>query len=207
MYAQATSAEEALMAYVGQVLENPVSGERIVFQKTAADTDGELLAFKLFLDPEGHVPGAHVHPEQEERFKVVKGTMRFQKGLKTVIASAGDTVVVSPGTMHRFANAGDELAHVLVEVRPALRMEQLLEVATSLAQEGRTNRKGMPRPLELALFVREFEREVRVPLVPAGLVRAALAPLARLAESQGLDERYRRLPAELLSAEDRRLAG
>jgi hypothetical protein len=65
----------------------------------------------------------------------------------------------------------------------------------------------MPRPLELALFVREFEREVRVPLVPAGLVRAALAPLARLAESRGLDERYWRLPAELLSVEDRRLAG
>jgi quercetin dioxygenase-like cupin family protein len=207
MYAQATSAEEEFMAYVGQVLENPVSRERIVFQKTAADTDGELLAFKLFLDPEGHVPGAHVHPVQEERFEVVKGTMRFQKGLKTVIAHAGDTVVVSPGTMHRFANAGNEPAHVLVEVQPALRMEQLLEIATSLAQEGRTNRKGMPRPLELALFVREFEREVRVPLVPAGLVRAALAPLARLAESRGLDERYRRLPAELLSAEDRRLAG
>src|SRR3712207_1736938 len=180
------------MAYVGQVLENPLSGERIVFQKTAADTDGELLAFKLFLDPEGHVPGVHVHPEQEERFEVMKGTIRFQKGLKTVVARAGDTVVVPPGTMHRFANAGDEPAHVLVEVRPALRMEQLLEIATSLAQQGRTNRKGMPRPLELALFVREFEREVRVPLVPAGLVRAALAPLARLAESRGLDERYRR---------------
>lgn len=132
------------MAYVGQVLENPVSRERIVFQKTAADTDGELLAFKLFLDPEGHVPGVHVHPEQEERFEVMKGTMRFQKGLKTVVARAGDTVGVSPGTIHRSANAGDEPAHVLVEVRPALRMEQLLEIATSLAQEGRTNRKGMP---------------------------------------------------------------
>ncbi len=195
------------MAYVGQVLENPVSGERIVFQKTAADTDGELLAFKLFLDPEGHVPGVHVHPEQEERFEVVKGTMRFQRGLKTVVARAGDTVVVPPGTMHRFANAGDEPAHLLVEVRPALRMEQLLEIATSLAQEGRTNRKGMPSPLDLALFVREFEREVRVPLMPAGLVRVALAPLARLAESRGLDERYRLLPAKLLSAEGRRLAG
>ncbi len=180
------------MAYVGQVLENPVSGERIVFQKTAADTDGELLAFKLFLDPEGHVPGAHVHPEQEERFEVVKGTMRFQKGLKTVIARAGDTVVVSPGTMHRFANAGDEPAHVLVEVRPALRMERLFETATALAREGRTNRKGLPKPLELALFVREFEREVRAPFPPAGVVRAVMAPLVWLATRQGLDERYRR---------------
>jgi mannose-6-phosphate isomerase-like protein (cupin superfamily) len=181
------------MAYAGQILENPVSGERIVFRKTSADTDGELLAFELFLAPDGHVPGAHVHPEQEERFEVVKGTMKFRRGLKTVIARPGDTVVVPPRTIHRFENGGNEPAHVLVEVRPALRMEQLFETATALAREGRTNRKGLPKPLELALFVREFEREVRAPFPPAGVVRAVTAPLAWLAALQGLDERYRRL--------------
>lgn len=180
------------MAYAGQILENPISGERIIFRKTSADTGGELLAFELFLAPDGHVPGAHVHPEQEERFEVVKGTMKFQKGLKTVGARAGDTVVVPPRVAHRFANAGDEPAHVLVEVRPALKMEQLFETATALAREGRTNRKGLPKPLDLALFVREFEREVRAPVVPAGVVRAAIAPLAWLAGRRGLDDRYRR---------------
>jgi quercetin dioxygenase-like cupin family protein len=179
------------MAYAGQILENPVSGERIVFRKTASDTGGELLAFELFLAPNGHVPGAHVHPEQEERFEVVKGTMKFRRGLKTVIARAGDTVVVPAGVTHRFENAGNELAHVLVEVRPALRMEQLFETATALAREGRTNRKGLPKPLELALFVREFEQEVKAPFPPAGVVRAVMAPLAWLAALQGLDERYR----------------
>lgn len=148
-----------------------------------------MLAFELLLSPDGHVPGAHVHPEQEERFEVVEGTMTFRKGLKTVVARAGDKVAVPPGTMHRFVNAGEGTAHVLVEVRPALRMEQLLETSAALAVEGRTNRKGMPNPLELALLVREFEREVRAPLVPAGLVRAVMAPLAWLASLQGLDER------------------
>jgi len=129
------------VAYAGQILENPVSRERIVFCKTSADTDGELVAFELLLDPEGHVPGAHVHPEQEELFEVVKGTVKFQKGLKTIVARAGDTVVPS-GTIHRFANAGDGPAHVLVEVRPALRMEQLLETATALAREGARTARG-----------------------------------------------------------------
>jgi quercetin dioxygenase-like cupin family protein len=180
------------MAYAGQILENPVSGERIVFRKTASDTDGELLAFELFLDPDGQVPGAHVHPEQEERFEVVEGTMKFRRGLKTVVARPGDVVVVPPGTVHRFENAGEETAHVLVEVRPALRMERLLETTTALAREGRTDRKGLPKPLELALFVREFEREVRAPLVPASLVRAVMTPLAWFAVLRGLDERHRR---------------
>ena len=184
------------MAYAGQILENPVSGERIVFRTTALDTGGELLAFELFLAPDGHVPGAHVHPQQEERFEVVEGTMKFRRGLETVFARAGDTVIVPPGVIHRFENAGEEPAHVLVEVRPALRMEQLFETATALAREGRTNRKGLSKPLELALFVREFEREVRAPFPPAGVVRAIMAPLVWLAARQGLDERYRRVPVD-----------
>ena len=98
------------MAYAGQVIENPVSGEKITFRKTAADTDGELLAIDLELSADGHVPGAHVHPLQEERFEVVSGRMKFRKGLKTIVAEAGDVVTVEPGKIHKFENAGDEPA-------------------------------------------------------------------------------------------------
>ena len=70
------------MAFTGQTIHNPVSGERITFLKTAADTDGELLEFELELAPDGRVPGAHVHPEQEERFHVLEGTMTFRLGLQ-----------------------------------------------------------------------------------------------------------------------------
>ena len=114
------------MAFAGQVLDNPVTGERIVFRQTAADTGGELLVFDLILAPDGHVPGAHVHPSQEERFEVISGTMKFRLGARKIIAHAGDVVVVAPGSVHKFANAGDEPARVRVQVRPALKMEQLL---------------------------------------------------------------------------------
>ena len=166
------------MAYAGQIIDNPVSGERIVFRRTAADTSGELLEIDLVLDPDGRVPGAHVHPEQEETFHVQRGTMRFRMGLKTVVAGPGETVVVPRGTVHRFENAGDETAHVRVEVRPALRMEDLFETTVELAEQGRTFRSGMPKPVDLALFTREFAREVRGPYAPAWLQRASLAPLA-----------------------------
>jgi mannose-6-phosphate isomerase-like protein (cupin superfamily) len=117
------------MAHAGQILDNPISGERIIFRETAADTGGELLAIDLILSPGGHVPGAHVHPAQEERFEVVSGTMKFRLGRKKILAEAGDTVTVPAGSIHKFANAGDVPAHVRVEVRPALKMEQLFEMA------------------------------------------------------------------------------
>ena len=49
------------MAYAGQMVENPVTGERIVFRQTSADTGGELVAIDLALPVGGHVPGVHVH--------------------------------------------------------------------------------------------------------------------------------------------------
>src|SRR3954454_4534816 len=111
------------MAYAGQIIENPISGETIAFRQTAADTGGELLAFDLTLTPDGHVPGAHVHPEQEERFTVVEGTMKFRLGRRKIVAGPGETVVVPAGKVHRFANGGDADARVRVEVHPALKME------------------------------------------------------------------------------------
>jgi quercetin dioxygenase-like cupin family protein len=180
------------MAFSGQILNNPISGERFTFRKTAADTDGEVLVVDLELSPEGHVPGAHVHPLQEERFEVMEGTMKFRKGWRTIKARAGDKVVVPRGTVHRFKNAGHSPAQVRVEVRPALRMEELFESAVALAREGRTSASGMPYPLDLALFMREFEAEVRAPFAPAPLARMAMAPLVWLARRRGLDSRYQK---------------
>ena len=183
------------MAYAGQTLHNPVSGEQITFLRTAADTDGAQLEFEVALTPDGHVPGAHVHPEQEERFDVLEGTMKFRLGLRTIVAGPGETVVVPAGRVHRFANGGDEPCRARVQVTPALDMEDLLVTTTELALEGNVTRKGMPKPLHLALFVRRFEREVRAPFPPAWTVRVLMAPLAALARRRGHAERY--VPAEV----------
>jgi quercetin dioxygenase-like cupin family protein len=181
------------MAHVGQIIHNPVSGERITFLQTAADTDGELLEFELEVAADGHVPGAHVHPEQEERFHVLEGTMRFRLGLRTIIASAGESVIVPAGRVHKFANDGDQPARARVEVVPALNMEELLYTTTELAHEGKVTRSGMPRPLHLALFVQRFRREVRAPFPPAWMVHALMAPLAALARMRGHAGRYEAL--------------
>jgi quercetin dioxygenase-like cupin family protein len=178
------------MAHAGQTIHNPVSGERITFMQTAADTAGERLEFELELTPDGRVPGAHVHPQQEERFHVLEGTMTFRLGLRKIVAAAGETVIVPAGRMHKFANGGDGVARARVEVVPALDMEDLLCTTTELALEGNVLRSGMPKPLHLALFVGRFRREVRAPFPPAWLVRALLSPLAALARARGHHARY-----------------
>jgi mannose-6-phosphate isomerase-like protein (cupin superfamily) len=185
------------MAYAGQTLENPASGERITFRKTTADTDGEFVEIDLELPANRRVPGGlHVHPLQEERFEVIEGTMRFRMGRERIVAGPGEVVVVPAGVPHDFANVGDSDALVRVEVRPALQMERLFETAVALAEQGRTMMGGIPRPLDLALFVREFKDEVRAAFPPFWMQRLALAPLAWVARLGRRQARYATGPAK-----------
>jgi mannose-6-phosphate isomerase-like protein (cupin superfamily) len=178
------------MAYAGQIIENPVSGERITFLRTSADTNGELLAIELELTPDGHVPGMHVHPHQQERFEVLAGRMTFRMGRKKITAGPGEVVVVPAGKAHKFANGGDTKAVCRVEVTPALDMEVLFETTCALAEEGKVLKSGMPKPVHLALFVHRFRNEVEAPFPPAWLQRASLKPLAFIGRLRGHGARY-----------------
>jgi quercetin dioxygenase-like cupin family protein len=48
------------------------------------------------------------------------GTIEFRHGRKKVIAQAGESMTVEPGTVHRFKNVGDDDASFLTRVSPAL---------------------------------------------------------------------------------------
>lgn len=186
------------------VIVNPLSGEQIRILRTAAETAGTVLDWELLLAPGGRVPSSHAHPEQTETFTVVKGRMKFRVGWRRLIVTSGQTVRVPPGTVHHFANAGSSPALVSVESRPALAMEELLETAAAMAQEQHAARRALPRPVDLALFMADFEREVRAPFLPRGLVRTAARCLARLARQRGLDQRYQRLRRPALAGADDR---
>lgn len=161
---------------LGRVIENPVSGERIIIRESGERNGGERLVFDLYLPPGGHVPAGHIHPHQEERFTILAGQMRFRLGLRHMLAHPGDTIIIPRGSAHWFGAHGPEGAHARVEVRPALRMQELFEETERLVQGARLTRLA-----NLARIVREFQREVAVPYAPSRLVRAALAPLAWLA--------------------------
>jgi quercetin dioxygenase-like cupin family protein len=167
----------------GDTIENKITGERLVFLQTASETGGELVVVETFVRPGGFVAAAHVHPHQEERFHVLGGTLRVRVGKEVIDLTAGDSAVVPPGTPHRFWNAGAGEAHFVCEVRPALHFEALVETMFALAADGKTNRKGMPNILRLAVVARAYSDTIRLPFPPALAQRAGLAagaPVGRL---------------------------
>ena len=171
------------MIRAGDMIENPVTGERILFRKTSAETNGEAVVIECFVKPNGFVAKAHVHPSQEERFELLKGSLMFKLNGTELPAGPGDRILVPAGSKHQFWNASDEEAHFVCEVRPALQFEQLLETMFALAVDGKTNKNGMPNPLRLAVIANAHFDTVRLPFPPAWMQRAGLilgAPLGRL---------------------------
>jgi quercetin dioxygenase-like cupin family protein len=171
------------MITTGQSITNSVTGETLVFRTTSADTNGERVVVETFVEPNGAVAAAHVHPGQEERFEVLAGELEFRLGKRKLVAKPGDRVLVPAGTPHKFRNVGDDTAHFVCEVTPALGFEQLIETMFSLAEDGKVSKKGMPNPLRLAVIARHHFDDVRLPFPPAWLQRLGLAfgaPLGRL---------------------------
>jgi quercetin dioxygenase-like cupin family protein len=167
----------------GDRLENPVTGEVLIFRQTSRETRGETVQVETIVRPDGLVAAAHVHPYQTERFEVLDGRLELRVGDHDLIAGPGDVATVEPGTPHRFWNAGQDEARFLCEIRPALEFESLIETMFTLAAKGKTNRKGMPNPLRLAVIARAHFDAVRLPFPPAALQLAALAvgaPLGRM---------------------------
>ncbi len=171
------------MIRTGDVIENPVTGERLHFLATSSDTGGEKVVVEVTVRPDGFVAAAHVHPGQEERFEIREGRVGFRLGRKKIEARAGDVVVVQAGTPHKFWNGGETDARFVTEVRPALGFERLIETMYSLAADGKTSRKGMPNPLRLAVIADAHFDDVRLPFPPAWMQKLGLAlgaPLGRL---------------------------
>ena len=183
------------MIRTGEILENPVTGERLRFLKTSRDTGGESVVVDAVVKPGGTVGSGLVHRRQTKHFHVVSGTVGFKLGRRKLEAGPGDLVVVEPGTTHEIWNAGGTPARFIAVVRPALQFEELVATIFALAADRKTNRKGIPRLLRLAVIAHEYSEDVRLPFAPAIVPKAVVALCARVGRLLGCGPTYEPAPA------------
>jgi quercetin dioxygenase-like cupin family protein len=177
------------MSKAGDVFENPVTGEFGYVRIGTDETNGEFIVSDLRLRPGAAAIGPHIHPQADERFTAVTGKLGYLLGDQKLILEAGESMDIPRGTVHDFWNAGEEDARVVVEIRPGARMELMIRTMFALAHEGKTNEKGMPGLLQMALISREFDDVLQVmspPLAVQRVLFALLTPLARLLGYQAI---------------------
>lgn len=151
------------MARAGDEIFNPITGERIVFVRTAAETGGELLEFEDFWTKPGHRAPEHVHPKMEESWEVLSGRPCFRIAREEILARAGDIVVAPPGIPHMGWNAGDDEVYIKVRMRPALRWEEFMVKLFEMAESGRVDESGTPEPALMMQLLTEFADEIAPP--------------------------------------------
>lgn len=170
------------MSRYGQVLENPATGERVVMLTDPEVHPERVLVAHLYVEPGGRVAAAHRHPTITERFHVLQGKVGFLLGDREQTLGPGEEAVVPAGTLHDWWQVGEETAQVVVEVDPGDRFVEMVGTFFGLARDGKADRRGLPRPLQLAVTAHAY-RDVMVIASPPAWVQSlafgVLAPLGR----------------------------
>lgn len=192
------------MSKAGDVFANPATGEFGYIRVGTSETDGKLMVADLRVRPGGAVIGAHIHPTIDERFTVLDGKIGYMRGSEKGILEAGQSADLPRGVPHDWWNAGDQEARVIVEIRPAGRFEQMATTLFALAQEGKTNPKGVPNPLQMAVIAQEFKDVVQFLNPPPAIQRllfGVLAPLGRWSGYQAIYPRHLAMPVQTVEVE------
>ena len=77
-----------------------------------------------------------------------------------------------------------------VEITPGERFVHMIETLYGLAREGHLDKRGMPHPLQLALFATEFSDVIVFRKPPAALQRVLFSALAPIARRRGYRATY-----------------
>ncbi len=169
------------MAQTGEMIENPVTHDRVIFRVTAQETNGAFLVFDDFLLAGYISPPEHIHPRQQEHFEVISGSLGVRIAGREQVLRAGENVAVPPGTPHTIWNAGGGETHLRVAFQPALQTEAFFETMFALARDGKTDGQGKPSLLQFAAGASEYGMYVTRPSIALQkALFAVLGPLARL---------------------------
>lgn len=125
---------------------HPGMGMRWEITLSAEESSGEVFESTNWLDPRMPGPPTHVHPDSEESFEVIEGSLDVCRDGEWTTVGPGGTVAVAPGVPHTLRNASDEPAKTITRIRPAGRSEEFFRHMNRLIHEGKIKRLPPKEP-------------------------------------------------------------
>lgn len=187
------------MAKTSQTIENPVTGQRILFLTSAKENGGTRWEVEWFIKPhQGKFPPEHFHPIFSERFEILSGMGRYRLDGHEYPAQPGDMVNIpnSSTHLHPWSVSDDELhmRHVIELTQPNLKLlsgaEDFFESLFALARDGKVGKDGLPNLLQF-LVLAEAASPLAYPAgIPRGAVDFLVGGLARLGRWLGYSAPY-----------------
>jgi mannose-6-phosphate isomerase-like protein (cupin superfamily) len=142
----------------------------------------ELFESTNWLDPRMPGPPPHVHPNSEEAFEVLEGSLDVFTGGRWRTLGPGENVAVPAGAPHTLRNGSDQPIKMITRIRPAGSSEAFFRHMHRLIGEGKLKRLPPKEPrsaIYAAMLFRAYPDEIRA-TGPANAVFGVLAPLGKM---------------------------
>lgn len=140
----AVSFAETLDHMNKRVFENPLIKDKVTVLKDHRETGGEYLLVEVELAVGGG-NGLHYHLDFDEEFMAVEGMLGVELGKRKLTLEPGQSAIAPRMQVHRFFNPGNTPIRFQVKLTPASRFIEGLSIAYGLAEDGFTNKKGIPK--------------------------------------------------------------
>lgn len=174
----------------GDSITNARTGQRMTFLQTWAETNGTQLQIECFSPVTSSREPEHIHPYQENRFRIIKGDLCFRINGKEQMAHAGESISIPKNVPHHFWNPGKDEAHYIQEFYPALRIDRLFETFFALARDGKLNAKGSPNILRAAVIMLAHEKEIRLAKPAWSIQKLFFSLMAAVGKLAGFKSEY-----------------
>jgi mannose-6-phosphate isomerase-like protein (cupin superfamily) len=152
---------------------------------TIRSSSPELLEVEGRWAAGGKPPPAHYHPDQDEHFEVLEGTLTAKLDGEQRDIGVGETLDVPRRTAHQIWNRVDVDTRAIWQTRPALRTEDWFRSIDRLFREGRVGKNGMPGPLAFGVFLSEYRDVFRLASPPDLIARPLLVVLGLFGRARG----------------------
>jgi hypothetical protein len=162
-------------------IEDPVTGERIVFDKDASGD--ERLVWDEWRPAHSEPPPAHYHPTTEERFVVREGTLVVEVDGSANRLTDGDELTIPPQTSH-VSYTEEDAARFRREVSPPGQWREFLTERFAYAHTV-GERSGVGGLLQAALWLRAYPDVLVLERPPQPVQNVLFPVLVVIAQATG----------------------
>ena len=135
--------------------------------------------------PGGKPPPKHFHPDQDERFRVITGTLTARMDGVERELRQGESLEIPAGAVHQMWNAGEVEARASWETMPRGRTEEWFRAIHALHEEAEANGEERPGALAFGAVIDEFDDVFRLAVAPQAVTKPLVAGLGALGRARG----------------------
>ncbi|MGM9507696.1 cupin domain-containing protein [Larkinella sp. GY13] len=156
-----------------RILDFPAAGMWWQITKDTKDTNGAFFEVINVLVPGFEGPPQHIHPQAEESYQVLEGTLDVWIDGQWRLVKPGETATVPAGVPHTLKNSHPEPVRLLNIHKPALGFERFFRRMHTLITSGKMTLppKNFGSLIRISMLFVDHEKEIKSANPPHGLMR------------------------------------